>query len=87
MVHYFAREFFAPVIVSGWVDNNRSLHIFVVSDEVVPIYKSTVKLSVFRWNSFDPLNVEEIPVHMVIIYTFIFVVWRFVNYPPYNRER
>ncbi|VDK30021.1 unnamed protein product [Gongylonema pulchrum] len=54
--HYFARRFFAPVILSMYLSETRLLQMFVVSDLVEPIFNATVVLEMFSWfDSFTPI--------------------------------
>ncbi|CAG9536744.1 unnamed protein product [Cercopithifilaria johnstoni] len=53
--HYFARRFFAPVILSLVV--NDDVHLFIVSDLSKPILNITVVLEIFWIDRFFPVNV------------------------------
>uniref|UniRef100_A0A5S6PI21 Beta-mannosidase n=1 Tax=Brugia malayi TaxID=6279 RepID=A0A5S6PI21_BRUMA len=50
---YFARRFFAPVILSVAVDEN--VHMFAISDLIKPISNATVVLEVFWFDGFFPV--------------------------------
>ncbi|KAK6101607.1 Glycosyl hydrolases 2 TIM barrel domain family protein [Brugia pahangi] len=50
---YFARRFFAPVILSLAVDEN--VHMFAISDLIKPISNATVVLEVFWFDEFFPV--------------------------------
>uniref|UniRef100_A0A1I7VT16 beta-mannosidase n=1 Tax=Loa loa TaxID=7209 RepID=A0A1I7VT16_LOALO len=52
--HYFARRFFAPVILS--VAIGEDIHLFVVSDLIKPISNVTVILEVFWFDRFLPIH-------------------------------
>ncbi|VDK68088.1 unnamed protein product [Litomosoides sigmodontis] len=55
--HYFARRFFAPIILSLAIDDD--VHLFIVSDLLKPVSNVTVLLEIFRFHSFFPVNVFE----------------------------
>ncbi|XP_012272143.1 beta-mannosidase [Orussus abietinus] len=58
MLHYFATEFFAPVIVTPRVSVDRDLTIYVVTDDLLSIESCTVKLNVYKWQSTVPVHTE-----------------------------
>ncbi|KAI1703379.1 putative beta-mannosidase [Ditylenchus destructor] len=47
MLHYFARRFFAPVIISMYIDDNDDLNIFIVSDNTFAVTNATFHLEMF----------------------------------------
>lgn len=63
MLQYYATEFFAPVIVMGRLKVDRSLEIYLVSDLPSPLINLTVSVSVYSWNSFQPMNVQNLTVN------------------------
>jgi len=50
MLHYSARRFFSPVLVSAYEDPLDSLHIYVTSDLTVPLSNGSLVLSVWKWS-------------------------------------
>ncbi|XP_074621732.1 beta-mannosidase-like [Acropora palmata] len=59
MLHYFAKDFYAPVIASPFV-NGTKFQIFVISDLTKPIVKGAVSLKAWAWSSFKPLSSKSI---------------------------
>ncbi|XP_031570890.1 beta-mannosidase-like [Actinia tenebrosa] len=51
VLHYFAKDFFSPVISSVY-EQNQSLRFFVVSDLQKPIENGVLTISVQKWSSF-----------------------------------
>lgn len=57
-MHYYARKFFAPVIVSPYVSNN-DLIVYGVSDLAEPIEDATLRIEMLTWyNGFKPIYTE-----------------------------
>uniref|UniRef100_A0A914D4I2 Beta-mannosidase n=1 Tax=Acrobeloides nanus TaxID=290746 RepID=A0A914D4I2_9BILA len=55
-LHYFARRFFAPVIVSMYLDKNEGVEMFVVSDKTKPLLNYTLSIDLLAWtNGFKPV--------------------------------
>ncbi|VDP11408.1 unnamed protein product [Onchocerca flexuosa] len=52
--HYFARRFFAPVILSMAIDEE--IHVFIVSDLIKPISNVTMVLETFWFGNFIPVE-------------------------------
>ncbi|XP_015764921.1 PREDICTED: beta-mannosidase-like [Acropora digitifera] len=59
MLHYFAKDFYAPVIASPFVHGTK-FQIFVISDLTKPIVKGAVSLKAWAWSSFKPLSSKSI---------------------------
>ncbi|KAI1709585.1 putative beta-mannosidase [Ditylenchus destructor] len=56
MLHYFARRFFAPVIISMYIDDKDDLNIFVVSDNTFAVTNATFHLEMFVLGyGFEPI--------------------------------
>ncbi|XP_068084134.1 beta-mannosidase [Anabrus simplex] len=50
MLHYYAREFFAPVIVSPYLSVDKAVHVVVVNDLLHEVISMSVQVSVGRWD-------------------------------------
>ncbi|XP_071805929.1 beta-mannosidase-like isoform X2 [Asterias amurensis] len=59
MLHYYAKDFFAPLLASG-VENNDVLSVYVITD-VHPILNGTLNISVWSWASQTPLKSWQFP--------------------------
>jgi beta-mannosidase len=63
--HYFARRFFAPLIVSQFIDDTDTLQVTVVSDLTTDVQNATVVIDQLTWtNGFTPVYSQQ--VHMDI---------------------
>lgn len=58
MLHYYAIEFFAPIIVTSHLSRANDLSIYIVSDKLHEQNNCSVNLIIYNWNSM-------IPVHML----------------------
>jgi beta-mannosidase len=54
MLHYFACNFFAPVLVSPSVTGAGDLNVHLISDYLED-KEALLKMSVYKWNSFTPI--------------------------------
>lgn len=68
MLHYFAKDFFAPIIVTGHVTNAGQLDFYVISDLTSSVYNATVDVNVFAWNSLIPVASEQIQTDIVSLF-------------------
>ncbi|KAK9509492.1 hypothetical protein O3M35_006799 [Rhynocoris fuscipes] len=59
MLHYYAKEFFANVIVSPMLQSNDILSIVVVSDLLVPIDNAILYIDVYDWSSLTPVSSQR----------------------------
>ena len=53
MVHYFAKDFFAPVLVSSFVTKEGILEVHLISDELQDL-EAQLTVYVYQWNSLSP---------------------------------
>ncbi|XP_075550187.1 beta-mannosidase-like [Dermacentor variabilis] len=53
MLHYFAKKFFSPVLVSPFIDGS-DLRVFVVNDRLFPLQNVSLNIIVQQWTSFIP---------------------------------
>ncbi|XP_046834343.1 beta-mannosidase [Vespa crabro] len=60
ILHYYAIEFFSPIIVTSHLSQAKELSIYIVSDKLYPINNCTLKLNIYNWNSMVPLHVHSI---------------------------
>ncbi|KAG5671762.1 hypothetical protein PVAND_001941 [Polypedilum vanderplanki] len=60
IVHFWITQVFAPLSIITHVNAMNKLTIYGVSDEInVQVKKMTVKMNVFKWNSFNIIDVLE----------------------------
>lgn len=55
MLHYYAKKFFAPVIVTAHLQRDGEFSISLVSDLLEDLPNVELKLTVFRWSSWTPV--------------------------------
>ncbi|XP_057669222.1 beta-mannosidase-like isoform X1 [Diorhabda carinulata] len=60
MLQYHSMEFFAPVIVTSRLKVDRTLEIYLISDLPSPLMNLTISITVYNWNSCEPVNVENL---------------------------
>lgn len=53
MLHYFAKDMFSPVIVTGHLDWGRQLNLYTVNDQLNPVEDVTVILRIYKYDSPD----------------------------------
>lgn len=64
MLHYFAKKFFSPAIVSPYVDTDHSLRVFIVNDHSAPVETAVLSVTQYKWTSFAPIETTTINVTM-----------------------
>ena len=60
MLHYYAKDFFAPVIVTSRVTQANELEIHVISDLLQPLDNLSVEALVYKWTSSKSINTTTI---------------------------
>lgn len=65
MLHYFAKKFFYPVIVSPHLKSSRCLTTYVISDLIETIPEATLYSYVYNWDNFTPLHNQSKTVTIV----------------------
>ncbi|XP_028176532.1 beta-mannosidase [Ostrinia furnacalis] len=55
MLHYFAKRFFAPVLISPALLSTGDVVLYLLNDRLVPILNATVLVQVYKWDSFTPV--------------------------------
>ena len=70
MLQYYAIEFFAPTIITGYLDVSRQFAIYAMS-EIVSLVGVSLDVSavveVYSWNSFERVGFSEYNVTLVSI--------------------
>lgn len=65
MLQYFAQNFFAPVIIFGHLDPERTLSVNVASDLQTPFKNAEAMIQVYSWCSFEPVGNITVDLDMV----------------------
>lgn len=55
MLHYYAIDFFAPIIVTYYVQGT-DLSIYIVSDELHAVANATLEVNLYAWNDRNPIR-------------------------------
>lgn len=71
MLHYYARNFFAPVIVTGHLTAANDVDVYIVSDLLTTAYNASLVITVYAWNSMEPVSVEKNIVDVVSFCSFM----------------
>ncbi|KAI4469189.1 beta-mannosidase [Holotrichia oblita] len=69
MLHYFAKEFFAPVIFTYYLDVSGNFKLYVVSDLLTNSYNNTATIFVYKWDSTTILYKEHLTVDVLSGYS------------------
>lgn len=56
MLHYYAKKFFAPVVVTADLRNDGVIEINLISDSLDDAENVTIQIDIFRWDSMEPVN-------------------------------
>lgn len=59
MLHYYAKEFFAPVIVTSQLTKANELMIYVVSDLLHELTNLTIDVVVYEWKSAKSIHTAQ----------------------------
>nr|CAD7205356.1 unnamed protein product [Timema douglasi] len=60
MLHYYAKNFFAPFLISPYISPAGNLEIVLLSDTVTDTSINTVStVTVYRWSSLEPVSMEN----------------------------
>ncbi|KAH9639264.1 hypothetical protein HF086_014128 [Spodoptera exigua] len=61
MLHYFAKNFFAPVLVSPRLDSTGEMEVYLINDRFVPIMEAKITMEFFNWSSPAPILTKQYP--------------------------
>ncbi|CAH2094683.1 unnamed protein product [Euphydryas editha] len=61
MLHYFAKSFFAPVLVSPRMTLTSEVNVYLINDRFVPIIDANITVEMFNWTSFVPIKTQSYP--------------------------
>lgn len=56
MAHYFAKSFFAPVLVSPRHLSSNNVDVYLLNDRFVPINGGIITVDYFHWSSLTPIK-------------------------------
>lgn len=59
MLHYYARDFFAPVIVTPHLSVSNELSIYIVSDVLYVLTNCTIEIRVYEWKAIEPVFIRS----------------------------
>lgn len=61
MLHYFAKRFFAPILVSPRLTLTGDVDVYLINDRFVPIIDAEIVVDVFNWTSLTPILNKTYP--------------------------
>lgn len=61
MLHYYAKSFFAPVLVSPRLLSSGDVDIYLINDRFVPIIEGQITVDMFNWSSLMPIDSKTYP--------------------------
>lgn len=64
MVHYFAKNFFAPILVSPFIEGE-TLKVSIISDSLEPLDGVSLLIDVHSWSSLEPVLSYNIPLKTI----------------------
>ncbi|XP_050296171.1 beta-mannosidase-like [Anthonomus grandis grandis] len=53
MLHYFVKDFFSDVIVTGYINPNRELLLYTVNDKLTDVENATLRVRIYKYDSSD----------------------------------
>lgn len=65
MLQYYTEDFFAPIIITGHINAERTLDTYVVSDLLSPVLNVTASIQVYNWSSLDSIFVKNLTLDLV----------------------
>lgn len=85
MLHYYAKDFFAPVIVTPRLTSSDDLTIYIVSDQLYWLTNCHLDIRVYNWKSMTPIytksyhniiivstsTMESISIHVIYAYVYL----------------
>ncbi|KAJ8947266.1 hypothetical protein NQ318_014162 [Aromia moschata] len=64
MLQYYANEFFSPIIITGHMNIERTLEIYVVSDLLSPVFNVTATIETYKWDSLEAVFSEDVTIDL-----------------------
>ncbi|XP_021186388.3 beta-mannosidase [Helicoverpa armigera] len=61
MLHYFAKSFFAPVLVSPRLCSGDDIEVYLINDRFVPITDAWITVDIYNWKSVGPISTRQFP--------------------------
>lgn len=61
MLHYFAKSFFAPVLVSPRLFSSNDIDVYLINDRFVPITNARIVVDIYNWSSVAPISTKTYP--------------------------
>ncbi|XP_013184621.2 beta-mannosidase-like [Amyelois transitella] len=64
MLHYYAKWFFAPILVSPRPLLSEDVDVYLINDRFVPIVEAHIIVEVFNWSSLTPIRSQSYPANV-----------------------
>lgn len=68
MLHYYAKEFFSPVIITSRLTKGNEIFIYVVSDLLSKLVDLNVEIIIYEWKSAKSVNTTKISNVTIVSY-------------------
>lgn len=65
MLHYFAKDFFAPLVIAPEIQVDNSMKLFAVSDLTQAVYNATLTIVTYNWESLIPVNEHQLLINFL----------------------
>lgn len=59
MLHYYAKDFFSPILVSPRLQPTREIDVFLINDNITNIVNATLIIDTFKWSSLEPISTQS----------------------------
>ncbi|XP_014371911.2 beta-mannosidase [Papilio machaon] len=67
MLHYFAKSFFAPVLVSPRLLLTDIVDVYAINDRLVPIIDGKITVDYFNWSSLTPFKSQDFSTNVELL--------------------
>lgn len=71
MLHYFAKKFFSPVLVSPELTAYDELHVYLISDLLKDVQGVQLNITVYSWDDFQPRKVISLNETLVSLFFYL----------------
>ncbi|KAK4886003.1 hypothetical protein RN001_002274 [Aquatica leii] len=65
MLHYYAKNFFAPIIITTEMSASKDMNVYIVSDLLKTFHNSLLNIGVYKWNSVAPVYETTIKIDVL----------------------
>lgn len=73
MLQYYAKHFFAPILVAADLAENRSISINIISDLLYDVPNISLNIEIFKWDSLVPVDITTETITVVISFSNFYI--------------